>query len=58
MIYVTHGWPSTRAEVKEELQLYWQFINDLPVIYRIKMKGIRIIITVSHTKTSTEAAAC
>ena len=36
--YMIHGWPSTRAEVKEELKPYWPFRNDITVIDRITGK--------------------
>ena len=26
--YMINGWPSTRAELKEEIQLYWPFCDD------------------------------
>ena len=44
--YIIYGWPSTRAEVKEEIQLYWPFCDSMAVIDGIVMKG-RIAIPAS-----------
>ena len=38
-ISVIHGWPSTRADVKKEVQPYWSFQDQVTVIDGIAMKG-------------------
>ena len=45
--YILHGWPPTKAEVQNELQLYWSFIHKIALIDEITMKGRRIIVPVS-----------
>ena len=39
-----NGWPSTRAEVKEEGQLYWPFRDGVAVTdcLVIKVRGISV----------------
>ena len=44
--YVIHDWPSPEAKVKEEVQLYWQFRDNMLVSDGIVMKS-RIAIPTS-----------
>ena len=39
-----NGWPSTRAEAKEEMQMCWTFHDDMAVIEDIVMKDRRIVV--------------
>ena len=41
-----HGWPSTKAEVENELQPYWSFRDDTKFIDGTAVKGKRIIVPV------------
>ena len=40
--YVLHVWPSTKLEVKNEVQPYWSFRDEIVVIDGIDRKGIII----------------
>ena len=42
--YVLCSWPSTRADVKKDIQQYWLFRDKIVIIDRIASKGRRIII--------------
>ena len=42
--YVINDWPSTRAEAKEEIQLFWPLCDNVALIDGIVMKGRRILI--------------
>ena len=52
--YVINGGPSTRAEVKEEIQMYWPFLDDPAVIDGIVMKDRRIIVPASLQQIAIE----
>ena len=45
--YVINGWQSTRGKVKEEIQVYWPFCNDMLVIDGTVVKGQIIVILAS-----------
>ena len=45
--YVLHSWPSMRAVVQKELQMYWSFRDDIVIIDGITIKDERIITPVS-----------
>ena len=51
-VYVTHGWPPTRAEVIKDIQPYWYFRDDVLFINRTTMKYRRIIIPASLQKST------
>ena len=42
-----HDWPVTKAEVQKELEPYLSFRDEIAVIDRTAMKGIRMIVLVS-----------
>ena len=52
--YVIHDWPMTRAEVREEVKLYWSFRDKVVVINGIMMKGRRILIPALLQKRALE----
>ena len=50
-VHAINGWTLTRAELIEEIHLYWPFQDDMTVIDDEVMKGRRIVIQVSlHQK--------
>ena len=40
---VLHGWQSTKAGVKKELQQFWSFRDDISIINGIAIKGRMVI---------------
>ena len=39
-----HCWPSKKAEVQKDLQPYWSFKDEIPIIDGIAVKGRRTIV--------------
>ena len=42
-VNVIHDWPSTRAEIKDVIQPYWPFHDDMTVVFGIEIKGRKVI---------------
>ena len=41
--YMINGWPSTKAEVKEEIRLYWLIRDNMAAIDGIVMKSRSVV---------------
>ena len=47
LAYIFHDWPSVKAEVLKELQLYWSCEDEIAVLDGIMLKGIGIAVPAS-----------